>query len=135
MNKYEYKIVDMPKLISRKRSVNGLAALEHLMNDFGSNGWEFVRQEHFTVTEKRFLRANRDTEQAKLVFRRFIARVEERGEIARLVLTDPVEPQKVAPRRIRNPEMVSRIKAGSRRITVVDAVESMAAQESRARQG
>lgn len=132
MNKYEYKLADLPPLRPGGRGHDEFDALQLVLNELGMEGWEYVRRETFEVVVKRWLRAPRIDRRQKLVLRRLISTTENKADVARLVIKDKGEPLRIAPRRVRNVQKVAEIKAGSRKITVVDAVKSMAAQDGRA---
>lgn len=91
MVRYEYKVVPAPKRGEKARGVKGIEdrfalALTTLMNQFGRDGWEYVRCDNLPVEERHGL-AGRITTSAQnmLVFRRVIdeASARPQGELSR----------------------------------------------------
>jgi len=72
---YEYKVIPAPKKGRSARGVRGTEAkfaneLTGLMNDLGSDGWEYVRSDTLPCEERSGLTAKVTTYQNILVFRR-----------------------------------------------------------------
>lgn len=72
---YEYKIVPAPDRAKKIRGVKGpdarfAATLEESLNILGSDGWEFVRTEVFSVEERTGLTGKKSVDRQVMVFRK-----------------------------------------------------------------
>lgn len=75
MPKFEYHVVPAPKKASKVKGVKGTdnrfaAELARLMNELGSEGWEYQRTDTLPVEERVGLTGRTTTYQNMLVFRR-----------------------------------------------------------------
>jgi len=75
MPRYEYKVVPAPKKGQRARGVKGSEArfahaLETVMNQWGAEGWEYVRTDTLPCEERSGLTSKTTVFQNMLVFRR-----------------------------------------------------------------
>lgn len=77
MPKYEYKVVPAPLKGQRAKGVKGAEArfahaLETIMNDYGSDGWEYVRTDTLPSEERSGLTGTKTQYRNMLVFRRSV---------------------------------------------------------------
>ncbi len=82
MTRYEYKVVPAPVQGRKARGVKGTAgrfahALESLMNEFGAEGWDYVRADTLPCEERTGLTGRTTTYQNMLVFRRPLGAAED----------------------------------------------------------
>ena len=75
MPKFEYKIVPAPDRAKKIKGAKGpearfAATLEEALNALGSDGWEFVRSEVFSVEERAGLTGKKSTDRQVMIFRR-----------------------------------------------------------------
>ncbi len=80
--RYEYKVVPAPRKGQRARGIKGSEArfahaLQSLMNDLATEGWEYLRADTLPSEERQGLRGRSMTYQNLLIFRR------QRGPAAR----------------------------------------------------
>ncbi|WP_296417168.1 DUF4177 domain-containing protein [Pseudooctadecabacter sp.] len=78
MTGYEYKVVPAPTRPLKAKGVKGTSArfanaLETVMNDLGTDGWEYQRTDTLPVEERQGLTGKTTTFQNMLVFRRRLA--------------------------------------------------------------
>lgn len=130
MRKYEYKIVPAPVeqpggWFGRSRGDGFENSVADLMNVLGECGWSYIRSETLTSRRRRFLRSAVISRHEVLVFRRVIGDLQTPEERARVILSEPVEPAPIKPRRVRDLDAVARVKSGARRIELVsDAMQN-----------
>lgn len=72
---FEYKIVPAPDRAKKIRGAKGAearfaATLEETLNEHGSDGWEFVRSEVFSVEERAGLTGKKTVDRQVMVFRK-----------------------------------------------------------------
>lgn len=85
MSGYEYMVVPAPKVAPRAKGVKGTDArlahgLAEMLNDRGSEGWEFQRTETMTVeTKAGFFSRPRVEQVAVMIFRRPLGNVAAAG--------------------------------------------------------
>ncbi len=76
MPNYEYKVVPAPEKARKVRGLKGPAlfahALEDLMNEFGAEGWSYLRAETLPQEERAGLTSRTTTYRNLLVFQREI---------------------------------------------------------------
>ena len=101
MELYEYKVVPAPvrgeKARGAKTSAERFAlTLNGLMNQLGSEGWEYIRADTLPCEERAGLTRTRTTFQNMLVFRRPLSRSSQPGTTVRSALSP--EPLISAPR-------------------------------------
>ena len=100
MPHYEYKVVPAPTKGLKARGLKTpesrfANALQHLMNDMGSDGWEFQRAETLPSRERSGLTSSVTTYRNVLVFRR--ARSGDLEEFKPVVLKMAVDAEVAAP--------------------------------------
>lgn len=98
MEHFEYKVVPAPRSGSRVKGVKGPAgrfanALENLINELASTGWEYIRAESLPVDERQGL-AMRKTEsyQNVLIFRK-LTQATDNEPIVTALLEDQTAPE------------------------------------------
>jgi hypothetical protein len=102
MQRFEYKVIPAPRRGEKARGVKTTEdrfayALTQLMNQYGAEGWDYVRADALPCDERVGLTGTKTTFQNVLVFRRAIGVAEESDRPqTRLMLSDPVAP--AAPR-------------------------------------
>jgi hypothetical protein len=102
MQRFEYKVIPAPRRGEKARGVKTTEdrfayALTQLMNQYGAEGWDYVRADALPCDERVGLTGTKTTFQNVLVFRRSIGTAAEDDRPAtRLLLSDPVAP--AAPR-------------------------------------
>lgn len=102
MQRFEYKVIPAPRRGEKARGVKTTEdrfayALTQLMNQYGAEGWDYVRADALPCDERVGLTGTKTTFQNVLVFRRAIGGADEGDRPqARLLLSDPVAP--AAPR-------------------------------------
>ncbi len=82
MQRFEYKVIPAPKRGEKARGVKTTEdrfalALTHLMNEFGADGWEYVRSDALPCEERTGFTGTKTTFQNVLVFRRTLRSVGE----------------------------------------------------------
>ncbi|OYW59080.1 MAG: hypothetical protein B7Z31_06465 [Rhodobacterales bacterium 12-65-15] len=104
MQRYEFKVVPAPRRGEKARGVKTTEdrfalALTLLMNDFGAEGWDYVRADALPCEERVGLTGTKTTFQNMLVFRRPLAEEAATAEPAvappRLMLEREVAPASV----------------------------------------
>lgn len=106
MNKFEFKIVDLP---------GPREDLCDVMNALGANGWDFVRSEVLVDRHRRWWGSDRFTERGVLIFRR--SAPEDRDATVMPSLR-PTKSAAVAPRRVRNVAAVDAVRNGARKLAL-----------------
>ncbi|WP_239479890.1 hypothetical protein [Actibacterium sp. 188UL27-1] len=101
MTRYEYKVMPAPERGKKAKGLRGgearfAHALEDMMNDLGTHGWEYWRADTLPCEERQGLTGKTTKFMNMLVFRRPAQAEEARAEIAGL-LTPPVEETSDAP--------------------------------------
>ncbi|MFZ5964604.1 hypothetical protein ACOXXX_16785 [Thalassococcus sp. BH17M4-6] len=94
--RYEYKVVPAPAKGEKAKGVKApegrfAFALEHLLNDFGQDGWEFQRAETLPSDERQGLTGSVTVWRNVLVFRRPI------GEVAQETPRMLESPERISP--------------------------------------
>jgi hypothetical protein len=95
MQRFEYKVIPAPRRGEKARGIKTTEdrfafALTLLMNQLGSEGWEYVRADALPCEERVGLTGTKTTFQNVLVFRRTLGAMEAQDHSARLMLHDPV---------------------------------------------
>jgi hypothetical protein len=96
MQRFEYKVIPAPRRGEKARGVKSTEdrfahALTTLMNQYGAEGWDYVRADALPCEERVGLTGTKTTFQNVLVFRRVIGMAAEDDRPAtRLLLSDPV---------------------------------------------
>ena len=96
MPTFEYKVIPAPKRGEKARGVKTTEdrfayALTQLMNQLGSDGWDYVRADALPCEERVGLTGTKTTFQNVLVFRRIIgAATGEDRPATRLLLSDSI---------------------------------------------
>ncbi|MBV0911631.1 DUF4177 domain-containing protein [Anianabacter salinae] len=96
--RYEYKVVPAPRKAAKTRGVKGTeakfaVALSELMNEMGSQGWEYQRTDTLPCEERQGLTGRTTTFQNMLVFRRSLepeTEVQADAALARIERSEPV---------------------------------------------
>lgn len=106
---YEYKVVPAPKKGAKAKGLRNTEAkfahaLETLMNEYGSEGWEYQRTDTLPCEERQGFRGRATTYQNVLVFRRSLAPAQEVvvAPIPELA-AEPVIPAPTTPPRVEEP--------------------------------
>ncbi len=124
---YEFKVVPAP---DQSRRIKGLKrgddsfslTISGLMNELGQDGWDYVRAETLPHRRRGWMLRRPVQQRHILVFRRRL-----RG------MTDPAaetaeQPPITSPRRVRKNDVVQFVRAGGRKIRVVEPAVSDAAR-------
>jgi hypothetical protein len=96
MQRFEYKVIPAPKRGEKARGVKTTEdrfayALTQLMNQYGAEGWDYVRADALPCEERVGLTGTKTTFQNVLVFRRVVeGAVAEEKPATRLLLSDPL---------------------------------------------
>ena len=102
MQRYEYKVIPAPIKGEKTRTAKTTAdrfgvALTNLMNDLGSEGWDYVRADALPCDERVGLTGSRTIFLNVLVFRRVIAGLEDAPENRPTLLLSSEPPTAPAP--------------------------------------
>jgi len=98
MQRFEYKVIPAPKRGEKARGVKTTEerfalALTSMMNEFGAEGWDYVRADALPCEERVGLTGTKTTFQNVLVFRRPVDAAEvEVPPAMRLLLQEPAAP-------------------------------------------
>jgi hypothetical protein len=95
MQRFEFKVIPAPKRGEKARGVKTTEerfalALTSLMNQFGAEGWDYVRADSLPCEERAGFTSTKTTFQNVLVFRRVIESLAVELPSQRLLLQEPV---------------------------------------------
>lgn len=102
MSVFEYSVIPSPRSGKKARGVRGVEAkfanaLSTLMNDMGTNGWEYVRADTLPCEERQGLTGKTVKYHSMLVFRRPVEEVAAETEAAVAALPAPEPEPELAP--------------------------------------